>query len=151
MSRSVKEWRGATDDSKVPDSVRLRIFRDAKGLCHISGRQIQAGEEWQLEHVVPLWTVPTRAGEVSGLHREKNLRPALKGAGAHGDKTAEEATARAKADAAAKRHLGIAAPGKKIQSRGFSTPDREAKRAARRAFYANIAGTRRLYTEEGIQ
>lgn len=151
MSRSVAEWIGRTDDAKVPDSVRLRIFRDAKGFCHISGRQIQTGEKWTLEHVVPLWTVPTRAGEVSGLHRESNLRPALEDKEGHKTKTAEETTARARADAAAKRHLGITAPGQKIQSRGFALSNKEAKRAASRAFYEAIAPTRRLYTEEGIQ
>lgn len=86
---------------------------------------------------------------MGGRHAEDNLFPVL--VDAHKLKTAAEATARAKADAAAKRHLGITTPGQKIQSRGFALSNKEAKRAASRAFYEAIAPTRRLYTEEGIQ
>ena len=60
--RAVPEWRGRTPDSKVPDHVRLRIFRNANGVCHISGRKIAAGEAWELEHIVALCN--------GGLHRE---------------------------------------------------------------------------------
>ena len=140
MSRSVAEWVAKHDDQKVPDSVRLRIYRNAGGVCHISGIVIQPGQPFELEHVVPLSTVP---GVVSGLHRESNLRPAL--VAAHKEKTAAEATARAKADAIAKKHLGIAAPTKKIQSAGFAPKPSKAEK--NRAFYAGIV-RRPMFVED---
>lgn len=126
MARSVKEWVGATDNSKVPDSVRLRIFRSAGGVCHISGVVIQSGDKWELEHLVPL--------SMGGRHAESNLRPAL--VDAHKEKTAAEATARAKADAVAKKHLGITEPKQKIQSKGFAPKPTKAEK--NRTFYAGI-------------
>jgi 5-methylcytosine-specific restriction enzyme A len=127
MSRSVAEWCGKSDDAKVPDAVRLRVFRREGGVCYLSGAKIGPGDEWDLEHKVPLASVP---GKVSGLHRESNLFPAL--VEAHKLKTAREAAERAKADAVAKRHLGITQPTQKIQSAGFKPVDKEAKREARR-------------------
>jgi hypothetical protein len=120
--RSVKEWIGRTPDSKVPDHVRLRIFRNADGVCHISKRKIGAGEAWQLEHVIPL--------SLGGEHRESNLRPAL--GDPHKGKSAEEADRRAKADAAAKRHIGIRpVSSRPLQSRGFASSDKSIARKAR--------------------
>jgi len=98
MPRKVEEWRGRTPDSKVPDHVRLRIFRNAGGVCHISGRKIALGEPWQLEHIIPLH-VP------GGENREGNLRPAL--VDPHKIKTAKEMKRKAKGDAQAKFSLGI--------------------------------------------
>lgn len=124
MPRSVAEWIGSSPDAAVPDRVRLRIFRNADGVCHISGRQLAPGEKWEVEHVIPLWA--------GGEHRESNLRPAL--VAAHKEKTAAEATARARADQAARRHLGLTTrPGRRMPGRGFSpSGEREARRAERR-------------------
>jgi len=97
MSRSVPEWIGRTPDSKVPDHVKLRIFRNAEGICHISGRKIAPGEPWQIEHVIPL--------HAGGRHSEDNLRPAL--VDPHKIKTAKEMRRKAKGDAQAKSSLGI--------------------------------------------
>ena len=120
--RNVKEWVGRTPDAKVPPHVRLRIFRNADGVCHISRRKIAAGEPWELEHVVPL--------SMGGEHREGNLRPAL--GDPHKEKSAEEAVRRAKADAIAKRHLGAnAAPSHLLQSRDFAPSPKSIARKAR--------------------
>ena len=54
MSRSVPEWIGATDDSAIPPRVRLRVFEAHGGVCHLSGRKIRAGEEWDCDHVKAL-------------------------------------------------------------------------------------------------
>ena len=97
MSRKVDEWVGKTDDAKIPKSVLIRIFRDADGICHISGRKIAPGEKWEAEHVIPLWA--------GGRHRESNLRPAL--SAPHKEKTQREAGQRAKADRAAASALGL--------------------------------------------
>lgn len=125
MSRSVAEWIGKTPDSKVPDSVRLRVFRDHGGKCYLSGAEIRS-QPWQLEHVKPL--------SMGGEHRETNLRPAL--VDAHKVKTSAEATARAKADAVAKKHLGITEPKQKIQSAGFAPKPSKAEK--NKAYYAGI-------------
>ena len=108
--RSVKEWKGKTPDSRVPEHVRLRIFRNNAGLCYLTLRKIAPGESWQLEHVVPL--------SMGGRHAEDNLRPAL--IAPHKEKSAREAGQRAKADAVAKSALGIKSVARRpIQSPGF--------------------------------
>ena len=118
--RSVPEWIGKTPDAKVPDHVRLRIFRDHDGRCHISGRKITPADAWELEHIVPL--------SMGGEHRERNMAPALRDK--HKAKTRQEAASRARGDAAAKRHLGIETSRSKLTSRGFpqARPQRTASR-----------------------
>lgn len=98
--RAVEEWIGKTDDSKVPDRVRLRIFNFHAGVCYLSGRKIQAGEKWELEHIVALCN--------GGRHAESNLAPAL--AAPHKEKTARDVAQKAKNDRIRKRHLGIKKP-----------------------------------------
>ncbi len=110
MPRTVQPWVGKTDDAKVPAHVRLRIFTNSGGVCHISGRKIAPGEKWELEHLRPL--------SEGGAHCESNLRPAL--VEPHKAKTAEEARRRAKADRAKLAHIGAAEPPRNpIKSRGF--------------------------------
>lgn len=72
MARSVKEWVGKTDDTAIPDRVRVRVFEKAGGCCTICGRKIRAGERWTLEHVVALinWL---KTPEAPHGNREKNL------------------------------------------------------------------------------
>lgn len=112
--RSVKEWVGSSPDAKVPGPVRDRIFARAKGVCHLSGRKIMAGEPWDLEHVQAL--------SMGGAHRESNLRPALRDK--HKEKSAEEAGARAKADAARRSMNGTKASKRPIRSAPFPKPDK---------------------------
>lgn len=110
--RSVDEWIGKTPDSKVPTSVRMRVFLTHKGVCHLSKRAIRVGEDWELEHVKPL--------SLGGEHRETNLAPAL--VAPHREKSAQEATARAKADRIHAKHFGYFPESKaKIKGRGFDT------------------------------
>ncbi len=100
MPRSVKEWIGKTDDAMPPPGVRLRIFRAHDKRCHITGKQIRAGDKWDLDHIKPL-----RDG---GENVESNLAPALRLA--HQAKTAAEAKQRARVDRSAKRFAGIKKP-----------------------------------------
>lgn len=95
--RSTKEWIGKTDDAKVPDYVRLRVFDRADGVCHLSGRKIRAGEKWELEHVVAI----SNGGE----HRESNLSPAL--ADPHKEKTRLDRKEKATRDRKRKKFLGM--------------------------------------------
>ena len=97
MARTIDEWIGKTDDSKVPDRVRLRILRAHNETCHLSGRNIAPGEKWEIEHI--------KALILGGEHRESNLAPAL--VEPHKRKTAMEMAVKAKIDGSAKRHFGI--------------------------------------------
>lgn len=95
--RSVEEWIGKTDDAKVPDRVRLRVFDRHLGICHISGRKIRAGETWELEHVVALCN--------GGEHRESNLAPAL--TDPHKEKTKLDRKEKSINQRKRKKYLGI--------------------------------------------
>ena len=95
--RSVDEWIGKTDDDPIPPRVRLRIFERAGGVCHLSGRRIRPGEEWECEHVLALCN--------GGEHRESNLAPAL--VAPHREKTKEDRRIKARNDRIRKRHVGI--------------------------------------------
>ena len=116
--RSVPEWRGKTPDTKVPDRIRDRVFARAKGICHLSGAKIQAGQRWDVEHIRPL--------ALGGEHRETNMAPAL--VEPHREKTAEEKTAISKADRIRRKANGTWPKSKTpLRSRGFP-PTREASR-----------------------
>lgn len=98
--RSVPNWVGATDDAKVPDRVKLRIFEREGGRCWLTGRKINPGDAWDLDHKIALCN--------GGTHSEDNLAPALREE--HRKKTAEDVKMRAKADRVRKKHLGIHKP-----------------------------------------
>ena len=56
--RKVPEWIGKDDDSKPPKAVRARVFAAYGGRCYLSKRLIRAGDDWDLEHIEPLWRTP---------------------------------------------------------------------------------------------
>ena len=121
MPRSVPEWIGKTPDTPAPPRVRLRVFERDKGMCHISGRKIAAGEKWELEHIIPL----IQGGE----NREGNLAPAL--VKPHKEKTRQEVAQKAKEARVRQKHRGIRPAGKKkLQGRPF--PKAEAQHSASR-------------------
>lgn len=97
MPRRTNEWIGRTDDTPIPPRVRLRVFERHGGVCQISGRKIQAGDQWDVDHRVPL--------VMGGEHRESNLQPALRSA--HREKTRADVKAKAKAARTRKKHLGL--------------------------------------------
>jgi 5-methylcytosine-specific restriction protein A len=98
MSRSVPEWIGKSDDTKVPPHVRLRVFETHWGKCHLSGRRIQPGEAWECDHVIALIN--------GGENRESNLAPALKTA--HKVKTAADVAEKSRVRRKRMKFLGIA-------------------------------------------
>jgi len=100
MARSNDEWIGKHDDQKVPPRVRQRVFDRHNGICHLTGRAIQPGEKWELEHIHALI--------LGGQHRESNMAPAL--ADAHKVKTATEMKVKSKIARVRKKHIGIAKP-----------------------------------------
>lgn len=97
MTRTVPEWVGATDDTPIPKRVKLRVFDDHGGICHISGRKIRPGDRWDADHVVALVN--------GGENRESNLAPAL--VEAHREKTAQDVALKAKNNRVRSKHLGI--------------------------------------------
>lgn len=110
MARSVPEWRGKTHDTPIPPRVRLRVFERHGGICHLSGRKIRAGEEWDCDHIKALIN--------GGEHRESNLAPAMRDK--HREKTAEDVEEKSHVYRMRAKHLGIWPKSKqKIQSRGF--------------------------------
>lgn len=99
--RSVSEWIGKTDDQKVPDRVRMRVFDREGGICHLTGQKIDpVRDEWDLDHKVALI--------LGGEHREANLFPAKREP--HRRKTAVEMKVKSKIARTRKKHLGIAKP-----------------------------------------
>lgn len=109
MSRSVPEWRGASDDTAPPPRVKARVFLAHDGVCHLSGRKIRPGDVWQCDHVVAIIN--------GGENRESNLAPAL--AEAHREKTAEDVAIKSKTARIRAKHLGLWPRGQQIKSRGF--------------------------------
>ena len=107
MTREVPEWIGKDDDARIPDRVRLRVFYRSGGICHLSGRRIRPGEQWDCDHVVALCN--------GGQHRESNLAPALKEN--HRVKTAADVAEKSRNYRKAVRHLGIKKPSKFACSR----------------------------------
>lgn len=98
--RSVEEWIASNPDAKIPGRVRLRVFEAHGGVCHLTGRKIRPGDQWDMDHVQALCN--------GGEHRESNLAPALRQA--HREKTADDVKLRAKDDRVRKKHLGIYRP-----------------------------------------
>lgn len=111
--RDIEEWIGSSPNARVPDKVRDRVFFRAKGICHISGAKIVVPRDrWELEHVQPL--------SMGGEHRESNLAPAL--TAPHREKTAGEATSRAKADRMRRKANGTWPKSRTpLRSRGFGS------------------------------
>lgn len=97
MTRSVPLWIGKSDDSAIPPRVRLRIFERDGGVCWISGRKIQAGDAWDLDHKIALCN--------GGTHSEDNLAPALRDK--HREKTKLDVKIKAKVARIRKKNLGI--------------------------------------------
>lgn len=97
MSRSVPEWIGKSPDAAIPPRVRARVFDRYEGKCYLSGRKIQAGDQWDCDHVLALCN--------GGENRESNLAPVLRDK--HREKTAEDVAEKAKVARMRAKHLGI--------------------------------------------
>ena len=85
-----------TTRRSLSTTARVRIFEDAGGLCHICGQKIQAGQKWDVEHVIPL----AMGGEDGG----DNLKPAHKAC--HASKTAIDRRDLAKVARIRAKHIG---------------------------------------------
>jgi 5-methylcytosine-specific restriction endonuclease McrA len=91
---------------------RAALFVEHGGLCHLCGGAIQAGQTWDVDHVIPL--------ALGGTNDPSNLRPAH--AKCHrgvGSKTSDDIKAISRADRLAKKHFGIKTKKGQMQSRPF--------------------------------
>ena len=111
MARSVPEWIGKTDDTKVPPRVRTRVFIAKDGRCHKCKRKVNAAvEPWTCEHLKSIGN--------GGPNRESNLGVTCSNClpAKNADDAAEKkVVARKRA-----KHLGVTQPKGDIQSRGFA-------------------------------
>jgi 5-methylcytosine-specific restriction endonuclease McrA len=133
MSRSTPEWRGKSDDTKVPTRVRLRVFERHEGKCALSGRKILPGDAWDLDHITALIN--------GGAHVESNLQPVLRDA--HRKKTARDVAEKAKVARTRAKHIGAVEPAGNIKSPGFTPAEPQAK--ARKPLTKQLPPRRSLY------
>ena len=103
--RTVEEWIGSSDDAKVPDRVKLRIWQRCEGRCYLTGKKLRPGDSHDYDHIVALCN--------GGENRESNI--AVISRAKHIEKTAADRSIKKKTDRMAKKHIG-AWP----KSRGFS-------------------------------
>lgn len=96
MPRSVPEWIGRDDDERPPQRVRVRNFDEYDGRCHVCGRKIGAGEDWETDHV--------KAIVNGGENRESNLAPIC--SWCHADKTADDVAEKSSVYAKRAKHIG---------------------------------------------
>ncbi len=106
-----------TKRRSITTAMRLRIWAAHEGTCHLCGLRIKVGEQWDVEHVKPLW--------LGGHDTEANMAPAHKDC--HAPKTAQEATDRAKTNRQAAKHIGAITPKRRLLSRGFQKREKTPK------------------------
>jgi 5-methylcytosine-specific restriction enzyme A len=94
---------------------RAEFFETHKGECYICKQKIKAGEPWDDEHPIDLWT--------SGNDNLADRRPAHR-LDCHQQKTAADATKRAKTKRLIARETGTRRVRKAIPSAGFSDRSR---------------------------
>ena len=101
VGRSVKEWVGKTNDSPVPDRVRIRVLERFGRRCDIQnhgcGRLICPGDAWICDHIKAIIN--------NGENRESNLHPLCEWC--NPKKNSDDAKIKSKTYEAKKRHHGI--------------------------------------------
>lgn len=97
MPRELPEWIGKTDNSRIPDRVRVRKFLQADGRCQWCERRIASGEVWHLDHRVALVN--------GGNHREGNLQVLCQWC--HGGKTRKDVAEKSKTERKRRANLGV--------------------------------------------
>lgn len=95
--RKVPEWIGKTDNSPIPDRVKLRVFERAKGLCQKCTRKLYP-RQWDCDHIVAIIN--------GGENRERNLQ-ALCIDPCHSGKTREDVKIKAVTYRKKKSNIGL--------------------------------------------
>jgi 5-methylcytosine-specific restriction endonuclease McrA len=115
MPRTVKEWIGKTDDTPVPDRVRMRVFIRDGGRCQCGcGIKIRPGDAWETDHTIAIIN--------GGPNRESNLRTLLDGPEHHGRKTRADVAMKATNYRVMKKHFGLKSRQRSRWSCGKGTP-----------------------------
>lgn len=121
MSRSTAEWIATSDDQSIPARVKARVHLYFGGNCAIcTNPAIPAA----FDHIQALIN--------GGPHRETNLQ--LLCVRCHKVKTRADVAEKSVIARKRAKHLGLIAPGQKIQSAGFrkAAPQRTASRPIER-------------------
>lgn len=106
MTRSLPEWIGANDDSRIPDRVQLRVYDRAEGKCIAC---TLTATSYECDHVIPI--------VLGGENRESNLQ--LLCVPCHKVKTKLDVKLKSIVARKRAKHLGITSKRATIQSRGF--------------------------------
>jgi 5-methylcytosine-specific restriction enzyme A len=111
MARSVALWIGKTDDTPAPPRVRLRVWDQCNGRCHMCGREIPTGDAWILEHLIALIN--------GGTNSEDNL--CLTCSWCKPIKDAADVAVKSKTYAVRSKHVLPREPSR-LRSAGFTPP-----------------------------
>ena len=84
------------------DKQRLELFNANGGICHLCGGKIEAGQAWELDHVIEYTLTRDDSDE--------NMKPAHKKC--HRAKTSTRATVLAKVARIEAKHAGVKKPSK---------------------------------------
>ena len=95
--RSIPEWIGSTDDTKIPDRVRVRVLALYHDCCAMCARRIGPGDKWTCDHIAALVN--------GGENRESNLQPLCAWGTPEKDKA--DVAEKAKVYAIRRKHHGI--------------------------------------------
>ena len=109
MSRPVKEWTGATDATRVPKRVRMRILERESHACHECQSALKPTDKVEFDHRPALIN--------GGENRESMIFPVH--AKCHKERTKKDVAEKAKVAAVKAKHHGIRDTKPKIVSRGF--------------------------------
>ena len=97
MPRKIPEWTGKTDDTAIPDRVKLRILDRQDFKCALTGVAFGPKLKPEFDHITPL--------RMGGENRESNLQALIKVA--HKTKTSDDRKNIAKSDRIRKARMGI--------------------------------------------
>jgi 5-methylcytosine-specific restriction protein A len=98
---------------------RAKVFDASYGICHMCGLKIDAGQEWEASHRIPL--------ACGGADDMSNISPAHRRC--HRTHTAQvDAPLIAKVRRQHQNHIGAKTTARPIPSRGFAPTERTSKR-----------------------
>ena len=101
---------------RISTRDRAALFIRERGVCHMCGGLVHAGEAWDVSHEIPL--------ACGGADDETNWKVAHRKC--HREHTAKvDAPLIAKVRRVAQKHLGATRPARKMKGRGFSKHERE--------------------------